>query len=62
MSVQKSVKSPQISLVIPLYNEEDNLSFLFDRLLAVVSDLNVSYEIICVNDGSRDRTWDYLLK
>jgi glycosyltransferase involved in cell wall biosynthesis len=46
----------QISLVIPLYNEEENLDYLFSRIFAVLEKLNTTHEIICVNDGSRDKT------
>lgn len=51
----------EISVVVPLYNEEDNLDTLFGRLLAVLDDLGTSYEIVCVNDGSRDRTLQGLI-
>lgn len=46
----------ELSIVIPMYNEEDNLEHLFSRLLEVISPLNITHEIICVNDGSRDQT------
>ncbi len=45
-----------LSIVIPMYNEEGNLPELFRRLLAVCRTLSVSWEVVCVNDGSRDRT------
>jgi glycosyltransferase involved in cell wall biosynthesis len=57
-----SVISIDLSLIVPLYNEEENIDYLFQRLLAVLDSIGMSYEIICINDGSRDRTWDYLLK
>jgi undecaprenyl-phosphate 4-deoxy-4-formamido-L-arabinose transferase len=45
-----------ISVVIPVYNEQDVLQALFDRLYAVLDALGERYEIIYVNDGSRDRS------
>ncbi len=45
-----------LSVVIPCYNESANLSRLFQRLEAVLSVANLTYEIICINDGSRDTT------
>lgn len=51
-----------VSLVIPMMNEQDCLSALFDRLGAVMDDLGCSYEIICVNDGSTDNTLAELLR
>ena len=47
---------PEISVVIPVYNEEAGLSRLFDRLYPALDGLDASYEVIFVNDGSRDRS------
>lgn len=52
----------KISVVVPLYNEEENIAALFRRLLAVLEALNTGYEIVCVNDGSRDNTLKNLLE
>jgi len=46
----------QLSVVIPVYNEEQCLQALFDRLYPALDNLGVSYEILFVNDGSRDRS------
>lgn len=46
-----------LSAVIPCYNEEDNLGVLYERLTKVMKDVGKSYEIIFVDDGSRDRTY-----
>jgi len=43
-----------LSLVIPVYNEGDNLEVVFERVKSVIQKLNVGYEVIFVNDGSRD--------
>lgn len=51
----------EISVIVPLYNEQDNIDYLFQRLLAVLGTLNLPYEVICVNDGSRDNTLKQLL-
>ena len=47
---------PQLSVVIPLYNEEAALPALFARLYRALDSLKRTYEIIFVNDGSRDRS------
>jgi glycosyltransferase involved in cell wall biosynthesis len=52
----------QVSVVVPIYNEEENIDVLFSRLLAVLEALNTSYEIVCVNDGSRDNTLKNLVE
>ncbi|MDN0076019.1 glycosyltransferase [Crenobacter sp. SG2303] len=43
-----------LSVVIPVYNEEDGLQALFDRLYPSLDALGIRYEIVFVNDGSRD--------
>ena len=45
-----------ISVIAPLLNEEKNVYELYNRLSAVLKKLNTSYEIILVDDGSRDHT------
>ncbi len=49
-----------ISLVIPVYNEEANLPHLLERLKPVMQKMGKSYEIIFVDDGSRDNTLSIL--
>ncbi|HVN98840.1 MAG TPA: glycosyltransferase [Steroidobacteraceae bacterium] len=51
-----SIASVEISVVIPVYNEEASLPALFARLYPALDALHRSYEIIFVNDGSRDRS------
>jgi undecaprenyl-phosphate 4-deoxy-4-formamido-L-arabinose transferase len=48
--------NPIVSVVIPVYNEEDGLQALFDRLYPALDALNTPYEILFINDGSRDRS------
>jgi undecaprenyl-phosphate 4-deoxy-4-formamido-L-arabinose transferase len=48
--------SVQLSIVIPVYNEEANLPTLFARLYPVLDGLKRSYEVIFTNDGSADRS------
>lgn len=52
----------EISVVVPLYNEELNIDYLFKRLLSELSRLDMSYEIVCVNDGSKDNTVGCLIE
>lgn len=51
-----------LSVVVPCYNEEDNIDDLFKRLISVLDPLDLKYEIICVNDGSRDQTLKRLIE
>lgn len=48
---------PELSVVIPLFNEEANVEPLLKELFGALEALEKSFEIICVDDGSRDGTW-----
>ena len=48
--------TPKLSIVIPVYNEEAVLPTLFARLYPALDALEITYEIVFVNDGSRDRS------
>ncbi len=47
---------PELSIVIPIYNEEDGLGTLFARLYPALDAMHIPYEIIFINDGSRDNS------
>ena len=49
-----------ISVVVPLYNEEESLPELYAWIERVMKENNFSYEVIFVNDGSRDHSWDVI--
>lgn len=49
-----------ISIVIPLYNEEESISELYAWINRVMQENNFSYEVIFINDGSTDRSWDII--
>jgi undecaprenyl-phosphate 4-deoxy-4-formamido-L-arabinose transferase len=51
---------PQLSVVIPVYNEEAGLAKLFARLYPALDHLGVTYEVVFINDGSRDRSAEIL--
>jgi glycosyltransferase involved in cell wall biosynthesis len=53
---------PQISVVIPLFNEEENVGALLGELFGELQKLGRSYEVICVDDGSRDGTFAELAR
>ncbi|NES77930.1 MULTISPECIES: glycosyltransferase family 2 protein [Okeania] len=55
-------KKVQLSIVIPFYNEEPNIDYLFERLISVLKPLEMTYEIICINDGSKDNTLKLLVE
>jgi len=47
---------PEVSVVIPIYNEQAGLAALFARLYPALDRLGTSYEIVFINDGSRDQS------
>ena len=49
-----------ISVIVPLFNEEESLPELFAWIKRVMSEHGFSYEVIFVNDGSTDRSWDVI--
>lgn len=51
-----------LSVIVPVYNEEDNIRECYRRLTKVLTSTNKSYEIIFINDGSTDRTQSILVE
>ena len=51
---------PDISVVVPLYNEEESLPELCDWIRKVMLENNFSYEVILVDDGSTDNSWSVI--
>jgi glycosyltransferase involved in cell wall biosynthesis len=51
---------PELSVVIPVFNEEENITVLYSRLTAVLEDTHIDYEIIFVDDGSNDGSLNQL--
>ncbi|MBN1155415.1 glycosyltransferase family 2 protein [candidate division KSB1 bacterium] len=49
-----------LSIVVPLYNEEENVNLLHTRIQTVLETIDKTYEIIYVDDGSRDQTYPLL--
>jgi glycosyltransferase involved in cell wall biosynthesis len=53
-------KNKLVSIVIPCYNEEKNINRTFDGLLEVAEKHPFDFEIIAINDGSKDNTWNVI--
>lgn len=51
-----------ISIVIPVYNGAETITQLADQLLDLLPDVATTYEIILINDGSRDDSWEVICK
>lgn len=51
------MNNPQVSVIVPLYNEEESLNELYTWISKVMSDQGLSFEVIFVDDGSVDESW-----
>ena len=51
----------QLSIVIPLLNEEESIKELYDWIASVMQSNRFLYEIIFVDDGSTDQSWNIIL-
>lgn len=51
---------PELSVVVPIYNEVESLPHLLQKIITVLNITQLSYEIICVDDGSQDGTTELL--
>src|SRR3978361_2404297 len=51
-----SPTGPELTIVVPVYNEEAGLAQLFSRLYPALDALGTPYEVIFINDGSRDKS------
>jgi len=60
MNIKHNNTDMDISVVIPLYNEEESLPELYSWIERVMKANNFTYEIIFVNDGSTDRSWQVI--
>ncbi len=50
------MKTPELSLICPCYNEEEVITLFINKLTTIIKDIDLSYEIIIINDGSIDNT------
>lgn len=55
-----SLPIPDISVIVPLFNEEESLPELHDWIVKVMNKQGYSYEILFVNDGSTDQSWQVI--
>ena len=51
-----------LSIIIPLYNESESIVELNSSILSVISNSKINYEIIYIDDGSKDKSWDKILE
>jgi len=62
ITLSRQNSKPLISVIVPCYNEQDVLPQLFRRLTDAADSWGTAWEVICIDDGSRDLTWDILEK
>lgn len=54
------MQNPEISIVVPLYNEEESLPELMEWINKVCTTNNFTYEVLMVDDGSKDKSWQII--
>ena len=54
--------SPQISIILPIYNEEESIPHLLEELIPALEEIGQTFEVVCVDDGSRDNSFEELKK
>jgi glycosyltransferase involved in cell wall biosynthesis len=54
--LSQSAASPELSVIVPFYNEEESVTRMHAAIVAALEPLDIAFEIVCVDDGSRDRT------
>jgi len=54
--------TPNCSVIVPVYEERESLETLFGEIAEAFRPLDLSYEIVAIDDGSRDGTWDELTR
>lgn len=52
----------KLSIIVPCYNEQETLPLFYQEVSKVLSELKCEYEILLVNDGSRDETLNIIKK
>lgn len=60
MDKSKKAKKVELSIIVAMYNEEAVIPAFFERILSILTKMQVTYEIVCVDDGSTDTTHSLL--
>ncbi len=55
-----ATQKPYLSIVVPVYNEEENVKPLYEKIRTVCESIGETYEVLFVDDGSRDKTFEVL--
>ncbi len=56
------VKDKLLSVIIPAYNEEETVSIASETISEILESENIPFEIVFINDGSKDKTWEAIEK
>src|SRR5579863_3008140 len=51
------LNAPQLSICVPVYNEVENVPLLYDAIVKVTDPAGIAFELILVDDGSKDGSW-----
>ncbi|MBT5872657.1 MAG: glycosyltransferase [Candidatus Latescibacteria bacterium] len=59
---ERSIQSPELTVLIPLFNEAESLPELYTQLIAALEPMNRPFELLFIDDGSRDLSFDTIEK
>lgn len=59
---RESISTKKLSIVVPMYNEQDNISIVLKKIHDATRHLDMDVELILVDDGSKDNTWSEIEK
>src|SRR5262249_1766542 len=58
--MENQATTPLLTIIVPMYNESATVNIMFSKLIPVLEGITPQWEILCVNDGSRDNTLEIL--
>jgi glycosyltransferase involved in cell wall biosynthesis len=59
-AITPATSAPALTITVPIFNEEDNIAPLYERICAAADQLGIEWELVLVNDGSSDRSAERL--
>ncbi len=58
--MEQKMTKPVFSVVVPIYNSEKMIPLLYERVKKTIDEMGLCFEVVFVNDGSHDKSWDIL--
>ena len=62
MKLRQPIESPFISIIVPVFNEENSILQFLSKVMPIIESLNINFEILFINDGSTDNSINILIE